>query len=374
VRKIQLRPEKELCRIMKKIKIIFIEPQPKEISELLSALMENWNTIQLASNSVEALEKITASPPDLIVSEIELPDVSGLELYNVLKSSPDFESIPFVFLSNSLSENIRENMSRSPHDACIEKSLPIPRIVARIKSIFWETPEEDTPVEQGAFRGDLEQMSLIELIQSIDMNCKSGKLHLEANHERGSLFFENGKIVDAVTKNLSGDKAIFRMMTWARGKFTFFSGVEPTLRRMNLKSQELILEGLRQFDERKQILRQLPDLQSIFKPSRPMADLLKEGDLTENDTRLLMSFKGNYSLMNILEKNELGDMETLSSIQKLIRRKLIVPHRAPIKPTGGHLSIAETKSAGGETVRTSEGFFGNPEELFGPETDDSETT
>ena len=51
---------------MKKINIILIDPVQKEISTIISGLMDSWNSIILAPNSMEALEKIAEVTPDRV--------------------------------------------------------------------------------------------------------------------------------------------------------------------------------------------------------------------------------------------------------------------------------------------------------------------
>ena len=56
-------------------------------------------TSDLASNGVEAWEKVQQIVPDLVVSEIDMPGMNGLELLHAIKSSSNLAHIPVVLMS-----------------------------------------------------------------------------------------------------------------------------------------------------------------------------------------------------------------------------------------------------------------------------------
>ncbi|MFC1850472.1 response regulator, partial [candidate division CSSED10-310 bacterium] len=181
---------------MEKTNILIIDPDPKEIAGFLSALMADWNKIQIVSNGIEALEKITEFPPDIIISEFHLMDMNGLELCSVLKTNKQFENIPFVIYSSSIEVDLKKQCYRAGAELVTEIQHLTDKMIPTIQSLLPEKIKSAPQHPPGGISGDLEQMSLIELIQSMDMNQKTGKLILEADDVQGSLFFEKGKIID----------------------------------------------------------------------------------------------------------------------------------------------------------------------------------
>ncbi len=55
--------------------------------------------VQVAHHGQEALEAIARRQPDLIVSDIMMPEMDGYELFNRVRANPDWVSIPFIFLT-----------------------------------------------------------------------------------------------------------------------------------------------------------------------------------------------------------------------------------------------------------------------------------
>src|SRR5574337_2171852 len=55
--------------------------------------------VDSATNGVEALEKLAANRPVVIITDVEMPKMSGVELISALKSKPETASIPVVVLA-----------------------------------------------------------------------------------------------------------------------------------------------------------------------------------------------------------------------------------------------------------------------------------
>jgi two-component system chemotaxis response regulator CheY len=65
--------------------------------------MEGFETIE-APNGFEALKRIPQQPLDLIVTDINMPDINGLEIVHFVKHHPDFRSIPMIIVSTEGSD------------------------------------------------------------------------------------------------------------------------------------------------------------------------------------------------------------------------------------------------------------------------------
>ena len=66
-------------------------------------LEERGFTVEPASNGVEALEALCRVQPDLIVTDMQMPKMSGGELITALKSKPATESIPIIIVASRAS-------------------------------------------------------------------------------------------------------------------------------------------------------------------------------------------------------------------------------------------------------------------------------
>lgn len=78
--------------------ILIIEDNLDMRNYIKSLLIEQYQILE-ATNGIDAYEGILESPPDLIIADIMMPKMDGLELNRKLKSNPDTSSIPLIFIS-----------------------------------------------------------------------------------------------------------------------------------------------------------------------------------------------------------------------------------------------------------------------------------
>lgn len=79
--------------------ILVVEDDPTIARLLEIHLTKEGYTVLLAGRGREALEVCRATPPDLIVLDVRLPDISGYEVGMALRAAPDTQNIPIVVLT-----------------------------------------------------------------------------------------------------------------------------------------------------------------------------------------------------------------------------------------------------------------------------------
>lgn len=98
-------------------KILVVEDNAQLRQVLVSYLqIENYITYQ-AQNGQAALKSLETIMPDLILSDINMPLMNGIELYKELRKNPRWVTIPFIFLTSSDSpEDIRMGLDLGVED------------------------------------------------------------------------------------------------------------------------------------------------------------------------------------------------------------------------------------------------------------------
>ena len=90
----------------KKEKILIVDDE-LPILQLLSALLEDICDIDLAVNGAEALEKIKTTSYDLVISDLDMPVMNGLELYRNAATLMRRPSENFLFHTGNLTDESR---------------------------------------------------------------------------------------------------------------------------------------------------------------------------------------------------------------------------------------------------------------------------
>lgn len=79
--------------------IMIVEDNHDLRNGIREILMFEGYTVLAASNGREALEQIDSVTPDLILSDISMPEMDGYEFFDVVRSRPEGVTTPFVFLT-----------------------------------------------------------------------------------------------------------------------------------------------------------------------------------------------------------------------------------------------------------------------------------
>jgi hypothetical protein len=98
-------------------------------------------------------------------------------------------------------------------------------------------------------KGELQPGLLTDLIQLFSQNTETGSLFLEGKTSSASIFFKDGRIVDAACGEETGERAFFLAMLVREGRFSYQRGVEAPTPRIFRSAQHLIMDTLRLIDE-----------------------------------------------------------------------------------------------------------------------------
>ena len=90
-------------------KILITEDSPTMRSLIVSTIEAagDFEIIE-ASNGFEALRMLPREKVDLVVTDINMPDINGLELVSFIKTNPNYRSTPLIIISTEGSERDRE--------------------------------------------------------------------------------------------------------------------------------------------------------------------------------------------------------------------------------------------------------------------------
>ena len=80
--------------------ILIVEDSPTQTKLLRLILEENGYIVDSTSNGVKALECVRTKKPDLIITDILMPEMDGFVLCKTLKSNPNFKLIPIMLLTS----------------------------------------------------------------------------------------------------------------------------------------------------------------------------------------------------------------------------------------------------------------------------------
>ncbi len=102
----------------------------KLFNDLLEA--KGYNIVQ-TRNGMEALDLARANKPDLILMDIQLPEVSGLEVTKWIKEDEELKSIPVIAVTAFAMKGDEERIRQGGCEAYISKPISVATFIETIK-------------------------------------------------------------------------------------------------------------------------------------------------------------------------------------------------------------------------------------------------
>ncbi|WP_316816442.1 two-component regulator propeller domain-containing protein [Pedobacter nyackensis] len=118
-----------------KASILLVEDEP-ELRYLIRNVLKDQYVVYEAGTGVEALAFLHKTIPSLIISDVMMPDMNGLELCRTVKQTPAMAQTPFVILSARGSEDNKAEGYELGADAYIPKPFQINYLLIRIRKLL----------------------------------------------------------------------------------------------------------------------------------------------------------------------------------------------------------------------------------------------
>jgi DNA-binding response OmpR family regulator len=123
------------------IKILLVEDTPdlaENIADILS--MEGFN-VTIANNGKQGLDLAMTTTPDLIISDVVMPQMSGFELVLKLRSDEKFKHLPIILLSAKYTKDDIEDGLKSGANMYLKKPCDTDFLIDCINKLFNEKRE-----------------------------------------------------------------------------------------------------------------------------------------------------------------------------------------------------------------------------------------
>jgi tetratricopeptide (TPR) repeat protein len=112
-----------------------------------------------------------------------------------------------------------------------------------------QAPAATTVSSAVALRGDLSEIGLLDVIQILDNCQKTGQLQVSSEGQAGTIFFNVGRIVNAIYQEKAGEQAMYALVAVKGGSFEYQPSATAFDVVIHNSNTNLLLEGLRLLDE-----------------------------------------------------------------------------------------------------------------------------
>ena len=268
-----------------------------------TVLKKRGYEVDTAPDGEQAYERALSNPPDLLITDVMMPNVDGWTLVKRMREHPVLRDVPVIFLTALSSDDDRIHGFRLGADDYLPKpfrfeelDLRVARTLRRTQPIVMTPPAQPAPppaapveVDAGgletALAGDLSEIGLPMLLTMLEMEQKSGVLELTHEQEgMAELYLKRGRVVhatldytpgseddkvsdeeevDELSWGLEDAECVYYLLKWTEGRFEFKPGDVGMEDRVGQSTTQLLMEGARRLDELAENKRRLVELADI---------------------------------------------------------------------------------------------------------------
>jgi len=325
-------------------KILLVDADQTLLKKLGRRLKKEQFTVIMTADGATALEAAIVGKPDLVITNYHLPIFSGERLRAFLRNNPTTYHIPIIFLVDTDRGKDTTLASIGP-DPSLVKPFRWEDLGPKIEQAFSQDRQEEDEdrirkVGSGV-EGNLQEVSLVDLLQIFSLNRRTGILTLVHDDEKGTVYLNNGEVISTVHGEINGEKALYRILRWNDGTFHYTPDQFTVSRNIARPIDALLMEGMRQLDEWDALQAKMPPGGSVLKLNKGQEELPRDLRPVTEEVLLLLEFYG--SIDDIIEKSKHTDYEVCKSILGLIQKGILsaIEERRAVKRDEAPMVTAE---------------------------------
>lgn len=242
-------------RVEERLNVIVVDDDTRYREQAAEPFRRRGDKVHTTSDGLEALSICLKDPPDIILSDVQMPRMDGWQLLRLVRARPSLAAVPVVFLTSLGGEAERLLGYQLGVDAYIPKPYEPEELLVRVHQVVRRARNARTsPALRTTLRGELEHVTISSLLTFLEMERRSGIL-LVISSDVARLFFSEGRLLRAEIEGaeppLTSRQAAKRVLDAESGQFEFAAQEVNVRDELGVSVTTLLLEHARDQDERK---------------------------------------------------------------------------------------------------------------------------
>lgn len=232
-------------------KILVVDDDENLIKLLNISLTKAGYAVTKASNAETAIELANKQKPDLIISDVNMPGMDGIEFCWMIREKSTIPMVPFIFLSNLKDPDSVIHGFRAGADEFLHKPVDREVLISHVSSLIKRGHKlknmDGSPDEKVVLTGHSSEITIVEIAQLMNINKRTGVLKIDD----AEIYFKNGDIIAALCNDLKNEEAVYELIKHDNHSFKFISREIDMEREINSNTMYLLMEACRINDEKK---------------------------------------------------------------------------------------------------------------------------
>ena len=221
---------------------VLVVDDEKTLRMIIVGRLEDFKdrlSVFTASNGKEAIKVLASNEIDLVITDLNMPDMDGIELIAYMNGK--FPSVPTIVVSAYCTPEIQKKLKGFGALRVMDKPVNLDQLTHAVME----------GLQQAHKGGSLNCVSLSSFLQIIEMEEKSCQIDVHANgQQRGNFVIVQGVLHDAVCGKLKGEAAAHEMISWD-GPQLFIKDLPKNAPEKHIEKglMSVVMDGLRKKDE-----------------------------------------------------------------------------------------------------------------------------
>ena len=199
---------------LERIRVCLVDDQTSVLNYLKLTLEQQGFDVFGTTNPTVLIKEMQAFEPDIFIFDINMPDISGIELACIIRQFEYFSAVPIIFLSSDDSLDNKLLAIQGECDDLLPKSLPIEAIIHQIKSRIARSVNIRKQTMQDSLTGLLNHKTIV------SSAMKYFKLEKMSNITASLVMVDLDKFkqVNDTYGHAAGDKVIIALSQLLKGR------------------------------------------------------------------------------------------------------------------------------------------------------------
>ena len=123
-------------------KILIVEDNALNIKLFCDLLAAHGHEPEAVTDSRNALDAARAFDPDLVITDIQLPHVSGLDLIRLIRKDDELAKVPIMAVTAYSARGDEERIRAAGAQAYVSKPISVMKFAQTVDELLAEAPEE----------------------------------------------------------------------------------------------------------------------------------------------------------------------------------------------------------------------------------------